>query len=150
MHAFVNACPIPIQVFPPSIRLLRVCTGFVLLQCANGGVIRGILGEMVSQVDQCPAPSLNRKVRKNYPPHLFVWQLINICFDRFSCRYIFNPISKDWPFVRSGQLDAGPASLSFTKGKAVINQSQHSIYPLLYVIIISRLHAKSTDNLLSP
>lgn len=40
---------------------------------------------------------------KNYPPHLFVWQLINICFDRFSCRYIFNPISKDWPFVRSGQ-----------------------------------------------
>lgn len=106
--------------------------------------------EMVSQVDQCPAPSLNRKVRKNYPPHLFVWQLINICFDRFSCRYIFNPISKDWPFVRCGQLDAGPASLSFTKGKTVINQSQHSIYPLLYMITISRLHAKSTDNLLSP
>lgn len=86
-----------------SFYLLRVSTGSVLLQCANGGVIRGMLGEMVSQVDQCPAPSLNRKVRKNYPPHLFVWQLINICFDRFSCRYIFNPISKDWPFVRSGQ-----------------------------------------------
>lgn len=137
-------------MFPPSIRLLRVSTGSVLLQCAYGGVIRGMLGEMVSQVDQCPAPSLNRKVRKNYPPHLFVWQLINICFDRFSCRYIFNPISKDWPFVRSGQLDDGPASLSFTKGKAVINQSQYSISPLLYVIIISRLHAKSTDNLLSP
>ena len=84
------------------------------------------------RTDHCPALCLNREVRKNYHPHLFVWQLINICFDRFSFRYIFNSISKDWPFIRGGHSDSIGPSLSVTKGKLVMNQFRHFLLSSSY------------------
>lgn len=80
-----------VVLFPPTYHIVQ----------ENHAVFGYKIGaRLVIPSDHCPALCLNHKVRKNYHPHLFVWQQINICFDRFSFRYIFNPIRKDWPFVK--------------------------------------------------